>query len=303
MIAAFSGFLAGSFVGLQEFGLGLSAAMLLDATLVRAILVPATMKLLGRWNWYLPDPVRRALRLGPPATERIGDPDKVTARHRSALVWLLHSHPVRCWVGGQGLEGLKARRPCRRGRRAASRTARAPDARRARCRRRRARGRRAPLRAGRRAGGARGARARSGRARGSPPPRRRRGRARARGSGRAARPARRARAARRGRRPRAARTAPRCARREHERADPAVRRRKPRSWTSTGPRRLEDPGHLAAHAEHAPGRCGARVPGVQAARAAGRRGRVVAAQPAGGGHRAAPATARARAARRGARPP
>ncbi len=69
MIAAFSGFLAGSFVGLQEFGLGLSAAILLDATIVRAILVPATMKLLGEWNWYLPERVRRALRLRPaPAT-------------------------------------------------------------------------------------------------------------------------------------------------------------------------------------------------------------------------------------------
>jgi uncharacterized membrane protein YdfJ with MMPL/SSD domain len=64
MIAAFSGFLAGSFVSLQEFGLGLSAAILLDATIVRMILVPATMKLLGRWNWYLPDRVRRALKLG-----------------------------------------------------------------------------------------------------------------------------------------------------------------------------------------------------------------------------------------------
>ncbi|MEA2322819.1 MAG: putative drug exporter of the superfamily, partial [Solirubrobacteraceae bacterium] len=63
MIATFAGFTAGSFVGLQEFGLGLSAAILLDATVVRAILVPATMKLLGRWNWYLPERVRRALRL------------------------------------------------------------------------------------------------------------------------------------------------------------------------------------------------------------------------------------------------
>jgi uncharacterized membrane protein YdfJ with MMPL/SSD domain len=73
MIAAFSGFLAGSFVGLQEFGLGLSAAILLDATVVRAILVPATMKLLGKWNWYLPERVRRALRLGPAATASAGD--------------------------------------------------------------------------------------------------------------------------------------------------------------------------------------------------------------------------------------
>jgi trehalose monomycolate/heme transporter len=65
MIAAFAGFTAGRFVGLQEFGVGLSAAILLDATLVRALLVPATMKLLGRWNWYLPDGVRRAMRLAP----------------------------------------------------------------------------------------------------------------------------------------------------------------------------------------------------------------------------------------------
>jgi putative drug exporter of the RND superfamily len=65
MIAAFGGFLFGSFVGLQEFGLGLSAAILLDATIVRAILVPATMKLLGDWNWYMPERARRWLRLRP----------------------------------------------------------------------------------------------------------------------------------------------------------------------------------------------------------------------------------------------
>jgi RND superfamily putative drug exporter len=65
MIAAFSGFTAGSFVGLQEFGIGLSVAILLDATIVRALLVPALMKLLGDWNWYLPERVRRLLRLRP----------------------------------------------------------------------------------------------------------------------------------------------------------------------------------------------------------------------------------------------
>ncbi len=65
MIAAFAGFTAGRFVGLQEFGIGLSAAILLDATIVRALLVPATMKLLGRWNWYLPEGVRKAFRLAP----------------------------------------------------------------------------------------------------------------------------------------------------------------------------------------------------------------------------------------------
>jgi len=35
-------------------GIGLAAAILIDATIVRAVLLPATMKLLGKWNWYLP---------------------------------------------------------------------------------------------------------------------------------------------------------------------------------------------------------------------------------------------------------
>jgi uncharacterized membrane protein YdfJ with MMPL/SSD domain len=65
MVAAFSGFTAGSFVGLQQFGFGLSAAIFLDATVVRMLLVPALMKLLGDWNWYLPERVRRVMRLRP----------------------------------------------------------------------------------------------------------------------------------------------------------------------------------------------------------------------------------------------
>jgi RND superfamily putative drug exporter len=65
MIAAFAGFSAGSFVGLQEFGVGLSAAILLDATIVRALLVPSLMKLIGDWNWFLPDGLRKVLRLSP----------------------------------------------------------------------------------------------------------------------------------------------------------------------------------------------------------------------------------------------
>ncbi|MDE3069725.1 MAG: MMPL family transporter [Acidobacteriota bacterium] len=62
MIAAFSGFMTGRFLGLQEFGLGLAVAIFIDATIVRALLVPALMKLLGTWNWYLPERIRRAMR-------------------------------------------------------------------------------------------------------------------------------------------------------------------------------------------------------------------------------------------------
>ncbi len=65
MIAAFSGLMSGTFVGLQEFGFGLAIAIFLDATVVRALLVPALMKLLGRWNWYLPERMRRTMRLRP----------------------------------------------------------------------------------------------------------------------------------------------------------------------------------------------------------------------------------------------
>jgi uncharacterized membrane protein YdfJ with MMPL/SSD domain len=39
---------------MKQFGFGLAVAILIDATIVRAVLLPATMKLLGDWNWYLP---------------------------------------------------------------------------------------------------------------------------------------------------------------------------------------------------------------------------------------------------------
>ena len=54
MVAAFSGFVAGRVAGLQELGVGLALAILIDATLVRAILVPSLMAVFGRWNWWLP---------------------------------------------------------------------------------------------------------------------------------------------------------------------------------------------------------------------------------------------------------
>jgi len=65
MVAAFSGFAAGRILGLQEFGLGLAIAIFLDATLIRAVLVPALMRLFGRWNWWLPPGVARLLRVEP----------------------------------------------------------------------------------------------------------------------------------------------------------------------------------------------------------------------------------------------
>ena len=54
IIAVFSGFAAGDLVMFQQMGFGVAVALLIDATIVRSILVPASMKLLGDWNWYLP---------------------------------------------------------------------------------------------------------------------------------------------------------------------------------------------------------------------------------------------------------
>ena len=54
MVLVFGVFILMPIVDMKEFGLGLSAAILIDATIVRAVLLPATMKLLGQWNWYLP---------------------------------------------------------------------------------------------------------------------------------------------------------------------------------------------------------------------------------------------------------
>ena len=65
MVAAFSGFIAGSVAGLQEFGAGLALAVFLDATIVRALLVPSLMAILGRWNWWVPWGEGRAVRPSP----------------------------------------------------------------------------------------------------------------------------------------------------------------------------------------------------------------------------------------------
>jgi RND superfamily putative drug exporter len=74
MVAAFSGFMVGSIVGLQEFGLGLAVAILLDVTLVRMILVPSAMALLGRYNWWLPAGIARVFRVKPSPLHPPGAP-------------------------------------------------------------------------------------------------------------------------------------------------------------------------------------------------------------------------------------
>jgi uncharacterized membrane protein YdfJ with MMPL/SSD domain len=54
IVVVFAGFASGNLAETQQVGFGVGIALLIDATIVRCVLVPSSMKLLGRWNWYLP---------------------------------------------------------------------------------------------------------------------------------------------------------------------------------------------------------------------------------------------------------
>jgi putative drug exporter of the RND superfamily len=75
MVVVFSVFTTLSFLDFKEMGVGLAAAVLIDATIIRGVLLPASMKVLGDWNWYLPSWLEWLPRVGdegdfiPPAEE------------------------------------------------------------------------------------------------------------------------------------------------------------------------------------------------------------------------------------------
>jgi len=68
MVAVFGLFAALSLIQMQQLGFGLAVAILIDATIVRAVLLPSTMRLLGEWNWYLPRWLTWLPSLAPEAT-------------------------------------------------------------------------------------------------------------------------------------------------------------------------------------------------------------------------------------------
>ncbi len=59
IVVVFLGFAAGELLTIKEIGVGMAIAIVLDATVVRTLLVPATMTLMGRWNWWAPARLRR----------------------------------------------------------------------------------------------------------------------------------------------------------------------------------------------------------------------------------------------------
>jgi RND superfamily putative drug exporter len=66
MIGALLGLILGRVAGLQELGVGLAIGVLVDATVVRGLLMPSLMTLSGRWNWWLPRSVARLIRVSAP---------------------------------------------------------------------------------------------------------------------------------------------------------------------------------------------------------------------------------------------
>ena len=59
VVLVFLGFVAGELLIIKQTGVALAVAVAIDATIVRCLLVPATMTLLGEWNWWAPAPMRR----------------------------------------------------------------------------------------------------------------------------------------------------------------------------------------------------------------------------------------------------
>ena len=59
IVTVFAGFAMGEVLGIKQLGFGLALAVIVDATIVRSLLVPATMRLLGDRNWWAPRPLRR----------------------------------------------------------------------------------------------------------------------------------------------------------------------------------------------------------------------------------------------------
>jgi len=70
MVAVFAIFGTLQLIMMKQLGVGLGIAVLIDATVIRGVLLPATMKLLGDWNWYMPKSLGWVPRLTPDGTDR-----------------------------------------------------------------------------------------------------------------------------------------------------------------------------------------------------------------------------------------
>jgi len=81
MATVFFSFGLAEAVVIKAIGLGMGLAVLVDATIVRALLVPATMRLMGRWNWWAPKPLARLHRRLGLSETTIDEPDPEASPH------------------------------------------------------------------------------------------------------------------------------------------------------------------------------------------------------------------------------
>ena len=81
MVVVFGGFALADIVFIKSLGVGLAIAVAVDATIVRVLLVPAIMRLMGKWNWWAPKPLARLV-------QRVG-----LAEHTPAPAITLHGAP------------------------------------------------------------------------------------------------------------------------------------------------------------------------------------------------------------------
>jgi len=79
MVAVFGSFMIANVLELKQFGLALAAAIALDATLIRLVLVPALMRLLGHWNWWTPSVLERLLPGGTAPAASVPAPSRPAA--------------------------------------------------------------------------------------------------------------------------------------------------------------------------------------------------------------------------------
>jgi RND superfamily putative drug exporter len=80
MVVVFLVFATLSFIDFKEMGIGLAVAVLIDATVVRGVLLPASMSILGDWNWYLPRWLEWLPRVGPGSDPDLPADPRVSGR-------------------------------------------------------------------------------------------------------------------------------------------------------------------------------------------------------------------------------
>jgi RND superfamily putative drug exporter len=85
MVAVFLGFASEVDVVVKQLGVGMAVAITLDATLVRMVLVPATMTMLGRWNWWMPAWLDRALPTVRAEVDDFDEPEETTDPTRTPV--------------------------------------------------------------------------------------------------------------------------------------------------------------------------------------------------------------------------